>query len=238
MATGESSDLLMKFVFEGREIPGEAMTQLDISGHVRNRLLSGFRQRYMFEVESFTFGAGLEGDESGEEGTHNAQNNKPNTAARGFKHPGKPPLTQGGKPGAASRSHSIHDFARFRSAGRSSKVKYPVDMHPVSFTRVVDRASPRLLQHCINRDLLDSASLIKRRGAGGPAAGEVFLRFDFKQVLIIQVDWTDDDEIKEACQFVCRSVTMHYRPQLPDGTLGKVVPGFWSVLPWDKPMTL
>ena len=44
-------------------------------------------------------------------------------------------------------------------------------------------------------------------------------------------------EVEETCEFVCRSVTISYRPQLPDGSLGGIVPGF-DMVPNDQQLPL
>jgi type VI protein secretion system component Hcp len=113
-------------------------------------------------------------------------------------------------------------------AGKSAK--YPVDMQPVSFTRSIDKSSATLIQNCIDCVAFDSASLIKRKAAGGQAAGEVFLRMDFLGVLVIGVDWSNDDGVQETCQFICRSAMISYRPQLSDGTLAAPISRFWSMV--------
>jgi type VI protein secretion system component Hcp len=114
-------------------------------------------------------------------------------------------------------------------AGKSHQ--YPVDLQPVSFIRSIDMSSTQLIQSCIDRVVFDSATLIKRKAAGGPAAGEVFLRIDFHGVLVVGVQWSDDTEVKETCQFICRGTTISYRPQLPDGSLGGTIARFWSMVP-------
>jgi len=34
------------------------------------------------------------------------------------------------------------------------------------------------------------------------------------------VEWDNEDPVKDTVEFVCHAVTIHYLPQLPDGTLG------------------
>jgi len=209
MAQGDSTDLLMKFVLNGSPIPAETTTQLISSEQSSNPLLKGFRQGSIIEIDRFTFQAGTSDDEQGNDSSKsndaNKKNKKPKTAA-------------------AIAAHG--DYQSWR-AGKAHK--YPVDLQPVSFTRAIDASSSILMQNCIDCVSYDSASLIKRKAVGGVAAGEVFLRLDFIGVLVIGVEWENDDEVEETCRFICRSVTISYRPQLPDGTLGAVVSGFWSM---------
>ena len=118
-------------------------------------------------------------------------------------------------------------FKKWRDGEMNSG--YPVDIAPVNFSRYMDRASTVLLQHTIRRTSFDSCTVIKRKAAGSKSSGEVYLRFDFTGVMITKVSWSDDLPIKEDYDFICRAVTVSYRPQLPDGTLGAVIPGFWTM---------
>jgi type VI protein secretion system component Hcp len=214
MAADAASDLMMKFVHNTKPIAGESTAKLISSEGSSNPLLTGFKPGFMFEVDRFTFRAGIVDDEPGTTGPQG------NTTAPGNNKNAKPTK---GRP-------AIGGFQSFR-AGKAHK--YPGDVQPISFTRSIDASSPILIQNCINKISYDSATLIKRKAAGGPAAGEVFLRMDFLGVLVINVDWSNDDEVEETCQFICRSVTISYRPQLPSGLLGATVPGFWSMVAGD-----
>jgi type VI protein secretion system component Hcp len=208
---GDSTDLMMKFVREnaGLAIPAECRTEFDPKGDPYNNLLDGFEKKSMFEVDRFTFAAGIE------EGSVAA-------AAKQNKSKDK-------KPGAGGAGRStMGEFQAWRSGTLGNK-KYPVDIQPITFTRQIDQASTTLLQACIDREVFKSATLIKRRGAGGATTGKVYLRIDFLDVLIIDIEWSDDDQVTETCKFICRSVNVQYRPQLPDGSLGASVPGSWSV---------
>lgn len=224
MAEDIVSDLIMRFVdSKGQPVAGEAGTELNLRPCA---MTSGFNANEMFQVESFTFKTGLGGEDDDELAAkmksmhedHSKQVNKnlhQLAKAAGIEIPGLKASSVG--------------FKKFR-AGDDSTL-YPVDMKPVEFTRAIDKSSPTLLQNCIKRKVFKGASLIKRKAAGGPAAGEVFLRFDFQDVLIKSIEWDNEEPIKETCEFVCRAVTIHYLPQLPDGTLGAAKQAFWSASP-------
>jgi type VI protein secretion system component Hcp len=212
MAEGEGTDLIMKFVLNGAAIQGESTTNLISVEGRSNPLLTGFKQKSMFEIDSFTFKSGVIDDSTPKQAK---------TPAAAPAHHGKPPAV-------APAQSTPGEFQMWR-AGKSHK--YPVDLQPVSFTRSIDMSSTQLIQSCIDRVVFDSATLIKRKAAGGQAAGEVFLRLDFHGVLVVGVEWSNDIEVKETCQFICRSTTISYRPQLPDGTLGGTIARFWSMVP-------
>jgi type VI protein secretion system component Hcp len=225
MAQGESSDILMKFVLQGSPIAGESATELDIPGKPRSKLFNGFVKRQMFEIDSFKFSVGIEDDP----GTGGAATGGAKTAH------GQHQAAHGAA-ASSSTPAPTGSFQAWRS-GRAHK-KYPVNVQPITFTRPIDRSSPVLLQHCIKCTSFDSATLVKRKSAGSAAAGEPYLRMDFVGVLITQVDWSNDDPVKETCTFISRSITVFYRPQLPDGSLGIIRPGFWSMLPWEREFQL
>jgi hypothetical protein len=81
---------------------------------------------------------------------------------------------------------------------------------------------------CCNSKSFASATLIKRKAAGTDTSGHAFLRIDFKDVLVIGLDWDSGDVVKEKCKFICRGVKVQYKPQTSDGSLGAAVPGTWE----------
>lgn len=224
MAEQIKSDLLMKFDLSRNDpIPGEVGTQLNLR---RCAMTSGFTEGFMFEVQSFTLKTGLGGEEIDE-----AQAKQRQEAQKQTKNINKSLQAMANKLGVKVDNLSDQsqvEFSKFLKG--DDNAKYPVDMKPMEFTRSIDKSSVLLLQHCINRRVFDTVSLIKRKAAGGPVSGEVFLRFDFKQVLIKSIDWDDGEPIKETCEFVCRSVIINYLPQLPDGTLGAPINTWWSAM--------
>jgi type VI protein secretion system component Hcp len=215
-AKGDSSDdLIMKFVLNGSPVAAESTTNLDPSQRSQNPLLKGFKQGHMFQVDEFSFKAGTIDDSMGDDEAEKKKGKK--------------------KGNSASASAKAGGYQEFRS-GKAHK--YPVDLQPITITRAIDAASSMLIQNCIDCTSYDSATIIKRKATGGVATGEVFLRLDFVGVLVTKISWENDDEVKESCEFIARSVTISYRPQLPDGTLGAIVSGFWSMVPGDRQVTL
>lgn len=212
--SGDASDLMMMFVQNNKPVPAESQTMLISSGSVPNKLLKGFVPGGFFDVSRFTLKAGL------------VDQDKKNDKDKDKHDKDKKKKSASSKPG---------NFQGWRNGGHPL---YPIDVQPVSFTRDIDRGSQIMMQNCIDCTRYDSATLIKRKAAGGIAAGEVFLRLDFVGVLVIGIDWSNEEEIEETTEFICRSVTINYKPQLPDGSLGAVVQGFWAMAPGMKPVTL
>jgi type VI protein secretion system component Hcp len=207
---GASSDLLMKFVLHGSPtdpnavmIGAEGTTKVTF-GASSNQLLMGFKEKFVFEVDEFSFKIGSVDDSETDDDKEKTKGTKKSAAA-------------------SAAPGSYQDFR----AGKAHK--YPVDVQPIAFSRPIDAASPTLIQNWVNYTGYDSVTIIKRKAAGSAAAGEVFLRLDFVGVLMTKISWENDDEVKESCEFICRSVTVTYRPQLPDGTLGAPVSTFWGM---------
>lgn len=232
MAEQIVSDLIMRFVdSKGIAIPGEARTEINLRP---SAMTSGFKADEMFEVESFAFKTGL-GGEDDDESAKKVKDMHEHQAKQLDKH-FQPLATASGITLPGMKGGGSNGFQKFRNGDNGTL--YPVDMKPVEFSRAIDKSSPALLQNCINRKVFKSAALIKRKAAGGPSAGEVFLRFDFTDVLMKSIEWDNEEPIKETCEFVCRAVTIHYLPQLPDGTLGAAKQAFWSASPSLNPVNL
>lgn len=209
MPAADSVDIFMMFKVNGAALPGESTTELSVKGSPRNDLLNGFKPGEMFEISKFDFGVGVE-QETVEE----------------FEYPGRKAAQaalHGLKPTARQR--------RKRSAPGQTIEQSPVTVQPVTFTRQMDRASYLLLHHTIQRTYFERVALVKRKSTGGPLAGEAYLRLDFEGVILTEASWTNDDPIEETYSFQARAITMRYKPQLPDGTLGAAMVGFWSVVP-------
>jgi type VI protein secretion system component Hcp len=105
----------------------------------------------------------------------------------------------------------------------------PVEPKAVTFTRALDSSSIQLTQALTGCDTLDSVSIVKRRAAGTSNSGEIYLRLDFKNVLITGLSWDDTEErVEERGTFIYREITVRYRPQKPDGSHGTIIPANWK----------
>jgi type VI protein secretion system component Hcp len=217
--SNDTGDLLMKFVMNGKAIAGGSTTDLGSSSLVPNPLLKGFEAGRMIEIDSLSFRCGTSGTEPG------AAPPKDPNAQRGAKDDDEPaPMNP--RPGG------------YQSWRAGKATKYPLDIQPISLTRSIDMASAVLIQSCIDCVSFDSATLVKRKPAGTQTAGEVYLRMDFNGVLVIKVDWSDDDTVKETIAFIARSITVSYRAQLANGSLGPLISGFWSMVPGETQVNL
>jgi type VI protein secretion system component Hcp len=251
MAKGDSVDLMMKFVVEGdRALAGEATTILVSSEGEKNPLTRGFKPGFFSEIDRFSMKAGIRDDDpsAGQSATgtrtHAALDlATPRPITRTIRNPDGTTSTETiqlpRQTGSLQSTAARGSYQSWRSG--TNRKGFPVDLAPVSFTRVIDKTSTKLIQSCIDSTSFDSISLIKRKSSGIESitgevgSGEVFLRVDFIGCLIIKVDWDNDDKVNESIDFICRTVSIHYRPQLPDGSLGRMKPGFYSMVGDQQP---
>ena len=147
----------------------------------------------------------------------------------------RPGGTATGAPAAGADKKASGDFASWRSAKdddiRDIAKSFKPEFKLVSFSKVIDAASPVLFESCTKAQKFDKAIIVKRVSQGGGAEDAglkpliSYLRLDFEEVLIRSVAWSDGDLVKEKIQFEAHSVTMAYMPQTFDGSVdsgGKV----------------
>ena len=192
----------MKFVKGSDAIDAECQTTADFEDAI---FCTTSRRASSSRSTSLNFGVGLEDDDLAGE---------------------KPSEKLGEKLKPSLSAHAPR--TRFTNWLRGEQKAYPVDLEPFTFSRQMDQASPLLFEMCCNSQSFTSATLIKRKAAGTDVSGRAFLRIDFKDVLVIGVDWDSGDVVKEKCKFICRGVQVQYKPQTPDGMLGAAVPGNWK----------
>lgn len=233
-------EMFMKFVVSGSNaLDAEAQAKFDTN----DDLMSDFKLGKFCAVEDFGLGMGLQDEGSGkEEGGKPSKQDAQKLLAT---------LGAGSGANAADKAKlqaQMQALLASQSGPRygdwldgSRQGGYEVDFEPFSFTKRLDKVSPVLFQMSCNRDAFASVTLVKRKliGATNSArsgataslvSSQAYLRFDFADVLMIGLDWDADDEeeMQERGKFIARGVTVQYRPQLPDGTLGDIIPGEWQ----------
>jgi type VI protein secretion system component Hcp len=223
----DSGDLLMKIMPEtgSDPVPGASQTELLKDSPLGVKMTLGFKAGGIIELDSFSLRCGTSGVEPGSKPppplhehqipTNNSHNNGEHTENQ------PPSIGQTARKGG---------YQAWRS-GRN--VKYPLDIQPITVTRPADMSSQMLIQSCIDCVPFKSATIIKRKPVGGGvAAGQTYLRIDFTAMLVIKVDWSDEDDyIKETISFITRAISVLYCPQDHSGNLLSPVPGFWSMVP-------
>jgi type VI protein secretion system component Hcp len=213
----ESRDVLMKIVEKnGTAIPAECSAVVSST----DRLASGFTSASSanqwkgnyFSVQDFQIEVGLLGDSAATE------EQKQEAWEEQLKQLREAQQTDAeGKPLMARASSA--QYTRFMNRGPlATRGSYSADLEPVSITKMLDASSLTLFKACIDREVLDSAVLIKRRG-GGAEHLRTYLRIEFTELLITDFNWDEDDVVKEKIKFVCREAKVQYAIENDDGTL-------------------
>lgn len=91
----------------------------------------------------------------------------------------------------------------------------------VSFTKFVDRATPLLIAGAASGSSYASARLVARKSTGGDQPQD-YLTIELKNVLVSSFQTTGSDGSAPLESFALRfgSMTVSYRPQKSDGSLG------------------
>lgn len=204
MAT--KSEILMKVETSPKQaIAAECNAMLDPA----DSLMSDFTAGKFFQIEDFSFSAGLEDHEA---------KAKTQTGDRGKSQQG-----DSNKEKAKSAK-----FSKWRGAsGLQTGLIYPLEVEPISFSRFMDRASTVLLQGCCNSTTFSAATIVRRMAVGPQSIARAYLRLDFTNILFTSVDWDEDEIVKEKYKFICRGARVQFRAQGSDGSLSAPVPGVW-----------
>ena len=128
---------------------------------------------------------------------------------------------------AANDKRAAGAFDLWRSAEDKDIEKIAESLAPsfkvVSFSKVIDAASPVIFEACTNAQKFAKAIIVKRISQGLSDAADLptvaYLRFDFEEVLVTSVSWNDGDLVKEKITFEASSIKLRYRKQLNDGTV-------------------
>jgi type VI secretion system secreted protein Hcp len=102
------------------------------------------------------------------------------------------------------------------------------DFQPLRVTHRLDRAVPALLQTAAASRLVPSAVLSCRR-PGREAAD--YLKITLQEVLVSGLRIGDSAEAPPSAEVTLAygKITIEYRPQMPDGSLGQAAVGGWDV---------
>jgi type VI protein secretion system component Hcp len=206
----KSTDMLMMIEKSGQAMAAECSAAIDKT----DALMKGFQVGKYFEVDDFDFGISLTDTDASAKGTSPPHNG-------GVTQPGQPAQKTGAR------------FSKWvQGMGATA---YTIEMEPFSFTRQMDIASVGLFYSCFLTKSFDAATLVMRKSGGildtnTGISNIPFLRIDFSGILIVGIDWDGGEVVKEKCKFVCRRVSVQYRPQLHDGTAGQTVGGDWLAL--------
>jgi type VI protein secretion system component Hcp len=205
------SEILMKIESSpGKAIAAECQLAID----PEDTLMRDFSEGKYYQIENFSFTAGLQ------------EEPKPPP-------PSPPPGNNQPVHGTTAKPEKIKKpkvkFAKWRNerAGEGGSARYPLEVEPVSFSRLMDQASTVLFEGLCKSQTFASATIVRRMSTGDGMGGKAYLRLDFTDVMIVGLDWDEEDVIKEKYKFVCRGVKVQFRPQASDGSLAAAISGVW-----------
>ncbi len=99
----------------------------------------------------------------------------------------------------------------------------------ISFTKYLDKSSPKLMEACATGDTYAAATLVCRRAGGDPLE---FLIIRMENVLITSVSTGGsggEDRLTENVTLNFAQVQVRYTEQLPDGAIGEGVDFGWDI---------
>jgi type VI protein secretion system component Hcp len=201
------SDMVMKFVTQdGKDMESES-TLDKLAGDPLMQDFVPIKQDYndysnFFEIQSFSFSMKLAGDDTNvgpmkQSGIHVARDEFSSWRSVKTK-----------ELGLGNDKHSA-----------DSAKRYPVEFDTFTFTRQIDSTTPYFFNACCYQKSFKSAALVRRIATGGAGAANStrqsvgHIRFDFSDVLITSLDWSDGDLVTETCAFICKAMRVLYRQQ-------------------------
>lgn len=216
----DENDILMKFVVGGTAIDAEAQARFDTN----DPLMPDFKLGKFCRVDDFRLGVGLQDtDDEGKDRIPKDRLGKVLKSALGGKGDEQEEKL--------SQLHALlaprQRFGRWLD-GMMKDGGYKAEFEPFSFSKRPDKTTPHLFELASHRKPLTSVALVQRKPVGGAGGmrnpnsyvrSRAFVRLDFTDVLIIGLDWDAEENFKETCKFIARSVSVQYLQQLETGTL-------------------
>ena len=236
MADQDSRDILMSVTIKGgaKALKGEVGIAIDTSDAMMEGFHKDMEVDLFCRIQDFTFSVGIEDNESGggeEGGTGTnvgaSENTLHGTRGTAPVKGGKPTTgkTTTSKPAKRSRQFKhFMDFGGSEADPNTGSVGYPPSLQPITVSRQMDSMSAALLKECLNCKPLKRVIIVKRKFTGSKDNYEAYLRIEFIDCLLTEVEWDDDEIIKEKVKFVYRELKTQYKPQDMAGNLGNSVP--------------
>jgi type VI protein secretion system component Hcp len=200
-------ELLMMFLNPSKQALAASSTSTLTSG---DTLAANFTAGQFFQIKEFGLGIELKDDE----GTKDTA--KAKTTADPKSGTSEPDIET--LPTTGSR----RSFSRYRSVqpGQSTPdLPYRIKPEACSFSREIDEASPSLFEFCAKRVRLGGAVIIKRGLVGGDAGWVTFLRLEFVNVLLTNMNWGDSTLVSESGSFTFTDMLVQYVQRKTDGTV-------------------
>ncbi len=111
----------------------------------------------------------------------------------------------------------------------SGKAKF----NEFTITKTADSASPVFFKNLATGVHYNTVKLTMRKAGGDPhTAGQPFLTYTFGTVFTTKIDWSGpgDEGPEEKITFVYGTLTVEYKTQKPDGTIGTSITNCFDVI--------
>ena len=111
----------------------------------------------------------------------------------------------------------------------AGKVKF----NEFTIKKTTDSASPAFFKNSATGTHYNTVTLEMRKAGGDPqSSGQTFLKYTFGTVFTTKIDWSGpgDEGPEESITFVYGKLSVEYKPQKPDGTLGAPITGCYDVV--------
>ncbi len=225
-------DVLMFVMKTSEPLAAESFTRFNFGTAMADtQMRAGFSPGYFCELREFDFSAGVVPKKSKEDDMSELEKEERRQRKRD-KQADLQERMQGQSFFAQREMRKDMIAHKHVKAAKKRDASEFVDMQPVEFSRVMDTMSPALFQSLVDCDTLAQVSVAKRKSAGSKNSGEIYLRLDFERVLLTNLDWKDSEHlIMETGTFIYRKITIRYRPQRSDGSLGPVIQSGWEMKP-------
>jgi type VI secretion system secreted protein Hcp len=105
------------------------------------------------------------------------------------------------------------------------------DVSSITFQKIVDKASPKLMLNCCQGTHVAKGTMQVRESTGGNTT-ETYLQYDLEVVYVDSVSWggaAGGGKPSESLSLSFQKVTMSYWPQDATGKLGSKIPAGWDV---------
>lgn len=106
-----------------------------------------------------------------------------------------------------------------------------VNLQDFSITKYMDISTPLLFQAMTLGNHIDTMTFTVRK-ATGKGGEEAFLKYVFKEIMVTSMTTggsTGEDRLTENLTFAFANISLSYRQQMVDGTLGTETPIKWDI---------
>ncbi len=233
MADNDSSDLLMAVTLKGKSTAekGEAKSAIDTSDSMMVGMFNAAAAAHgsaadvnlFCQIKDITFGIGVEDDESAGKSDQSKVDNAIHAKMTEIaKQDPEGPMGKLLNLKGGSKSKKFKNFVDYgQVTDANNNAAYSSVFDEITISRNIDQLSIKLLDACLKQTPLKQIVVVKRKFTGNQKFYHAYVRWEFSDCLISAIDWDHDELVSEKMKFVYRTLSVQYKPQKTDGTLGR-----------------